>query len=85
MTNQPIKPRVPLRQPPVSRIVTKRAQPQPRIEMMAPPQFSEWECYLFGTGPQGITLRPLKGHVPNFFWRFMQRILFGNKWVRRHD
>lgn len=45
---------------------------------------SEWECYLFGSKHKkdGIIWNPKKGNVPNFFWRFMQRILFGNKWVK---
>lgn len=44
---------------------------------------SEWSCKLFGglTG-QGIEWRPLKGEEPNFFWRWMQYICFGNKWVK---
>ena len=45
------------------------------------PEPSEWHCELFGTGPEGIVLRPTKGREPNFFWRWMQFIFFGNKWV----
>ena len=33
------------------------------------PEHSEWRCELFGAGPNGILLRPLKGHEPNWFWR----------------
>ena len=47
------------------------------------PEPSEWHCELFGTGPEGIVLRPTKGREPNFFWRWMQFVFFGNKWVRR--
>lgn len=44
------------------------------------PELDEnWECELFGTGRQ-IILTPLKGKVPNLFWRKMQYIFFGNKW-----
>lgn len=45
----------------------------------------DWECYLFGArGPNdGITYRPVKGMVPNVFVRWMMRICFGCRWVRR--
>lgn len=46
------------------------------------PQLDDWECQLFGMGPSGITVRPRKGNVPNRFWRWMQYLCFGNKWVR---
>lgn len=47
------------------------------------PEFSEWQCHLFGsTAGNGITLRPLKGKEPNCFWRLMQFLVFGNRWVR---
>ena len=42
---------------------------------------SGWACYLFGTG-EGIVLRPAKGFVPNWFWRKMQYLCFGNRWVK---
>lgn len=44
------------------------------------PELSEWRCELFGTGPHGITLRPIKGREPNRFWRWMQYLCFGNRW-----
>jgi hypothetical protein len=47
------------------------------------PKLSEWHCELFGAGPEGIILRPAKGNEPNFFWRWMQFVFFGNKWVRK--
>jgi len=43
---------------------------------------SEWECELFGTGRDFI-LRPQKGHVPNWFWRWMQYLILGNKWIKK--
>lgn len=43
---------------------------------------ADWECEMFGMGKSGIVVRPLKGDVPNAFHRFMQRLFFGNKWVR---
>jgi len=47
------------------------------------PELSNWECYLFGGYPYcGITWQPQKGKVPNFFWRWMQYICFGNRWVK---
>lgn len=47
-------------------------------------ELSEYRCYLFGSSPEnhGITWHPTKGQVPNFFWRWMQYICFGNKWVK---
>ena len=46
---------------------------------------SEWRCELFGTGPDGLVLRPYKGNEPNFFWRWLQFIFFGNRWVREEN
>jgi hypothetical protein len=47
------------------------------------PVYSDWNCYLFGSSPgNGITWRPVKGTEPNAFWRWMQRLCFGNRWVR---
>jgi hypothetical protein len=44
----------------------------------------EWECYLFGsTGSDGLTLHPLKDKEPNWFWRKMQFLLLGNRWVKK--
>ena len=45
------------------------------------PVHSEWICYLFGSG-SSLTLRPIKGKEPNWFWRKMQYLCFGNKWVK---
>ncbi len=42
-----------------------------------------WRCRLFGgSAENGITWIPDEGHVPNAFWRWMQRLAFGNKWER---
>ena len=49
------------------------------------PEASDWQCEMFGTGPTGMILRPRKGSEPNFFWRWMQYLCFGNRWVRRTD
>lgn len=47
------------------------------------PEYSEWTCYLFGgSGTGGIRYIPLKGHVPNWFVRFMMKICFDCKWVK---
>lgn len=43
---------------------------------------SDWTCHLFGMGPDGIVLTPEQGHVPNWFWRKMQYLCFGHKWIR---
>jgi hypothetical protein len=46
------------------------------------PERAEWECELFGTG-RSIVFIPEKGKVPNCFWRLMQFLILGNKWVKR--
>jgi hypothetical protein len=45
------------------------------------PEPSEWTCELFGAG-QSMVLHPAKGKVPNWFWRKMQYICLGNRWVK---
>ncbi len=42
---------------------------------------SEWSCQLFGTG-DALVLTPRKGKEPNWFWRKMQYLCFGNKWYK---
>ncbi len=49
------------------------------------PELSSWKCYLFGNTPtadNGIIWIPRKNHEPNFFWRWMQWICFGNLWIK---
>lgn len=49
-------------------------------------ELSDWCCHLFGSdGRTGISWRPLKGKEPNRFWRWMQFICFGNRWVREAE
>ena len=47
------------------------------------PEQSDWECEMYGTG-RCMVYRPTKGNEPNWFWRKMQYLCFGNKWVK-HD
>ena len=47
-----------------------------------PPKLSSWRCELFGTGPNGVVFRPVEGKEPNWFWRLMQWLCFGNKWIK---
>lgn len=47
------------------------------------PKKSKWSCELFGMGPTGITFIPNEGCEPNWFWRWMQYLILGNKWVRK--
>ena len=45
---------------------------------------SDWECHLFGGyGSEGLVWTPLKGKVPNWFWRKMQYLLVGNMWIKQ--
>lgn len=47
------------------------------------PEYDIWTCHTFGSnGQNGISWRPTKGNVPNFFWRWMQYLCFGNTWVK---
>ena len=49
------------------------------IDMRGQPKLSEkWECQLFGQ--RDFILTPQEGKEPNFFWRWMQYLLVGNKW-----
>lgn len=44
---------------------------------------SKWTCHLFGGVPgRCITWVPQEGSEPNWFWRKMQYLIFGNKWVK---
>ena len=55
------------------------------IQEIATSEQSEWQCYLFGNNPKnntGLVWRPNKGCEPNWFWRKMQWLIFGNYWVR---
>lgn len=46
------------------------------------PEYSGWKCELFGLGEHVLCVYPLKGQVPNWFWRKMQYLILGNKWVK---
>jgi len=47
---------------------------------------SEWVCYMFGCGGvNGFVWRPAKGKHPNWFWRKMQYLLLGNRWVKEGE
>lgn len=41
------------------------------------PEKSEWSCDFYN-----ITYIPDKGHEPNFFHRFMHKLLLGIKWTK---
>lgn len=41
-----------------------------------------WKCYMFGSDENGMTYIPNERNVPNWFWRQMQYLCFGNKWVK---
>ena len=47
------------------------------------PGYSDWTCDLFGNYPHcGISYRPLKGKEPNWFWRKMQFLILGHRWIK---
>lgn len=60
-------------------------QPNQVLDVVSPPKRSDWICYLFGTGKDGLTLRPTKGHELNWFWRWMQYLCFGNEWKKEKE
>lgn len=51
------------------------------VPVYYPERSEEWKCELFGTG-ECLVLIPRKDKVPNWFWRKMQYLILGNKWVR---
>jgi len=53
------------------------------ISVYSEPEYSDWICYMFGGSYYVYT--PVKGEEPNAFWRFMQYICFGNKWVKKEN
>jgi hypothetical protein len=53
---------------------------QERAAVFPNPDYSEWQCKVFGG--DGIVWTPLKGKHPNWFWRKMQYLCFGNKWEK---
>ena len=46
---------------------------------------SKWRCEMYGLGPTGVVLRPSEGNEPNWFWRLMQRLLLGHKWIKETE
>ena len=40
----------------------------------------KYKCYLFGGSTNDRVWQC--NNPPNFFWRFMQYVCFGNKWVK---
>ena len=42
---------------------------------------SEWRCELFGAGGS-MVLTPMLGQEPNWFWRWTQFLIFGNRWYK---
>lgn len=50
--------------------------------ILSAPELSDWKCYLFGGNDNGIVWRPYEGTVPCRFWRLMQYLCLGNRWVK---
>ena len=48
------------------------------------PELSAWHCELFGMGNR-LTIRPEKGKVPGWFWRIMQYLILGNRWIKDNE
>lgn len=45
---------------------------------------SPWVCYLFGNTPSGngFVYHPVKGGEPNWFVRWMMKVMLGCTWVK---
>jgi len=52
---------------------------------LTPPEYSDWKCYLFGGSATGLSWIPYKGKEPNWFWRKMQYLILGNRWVKEKN
>jgi hypothetical protein len=54
------------------------------IDTISRPDYSNWQCYLFGNRPgkRGMVYRPIKGNEPNWFARWMMFICFDCLWVK---
>jgi len=47
------------------------------------PEQSDWKCELFGSkNGNGMVYIPAKGAEPNWFIRFMMKIMLGCTWVK---
>jgi len=49
------------------------------------PEGSGWQCYMYGSKPNGaynMIYTPTKENLPNRFVRFMMKILLGSTWVK---
>jgi len=51
-------------------------------DKLEPKLSKEWQCYLFGGDENGFIWTPQENKVPNWFWRKMQYLILGNKWIR---
>jgi hypothetical protein len=52
--------------------------------ILSQPKLSDkWECLLFGSDKNGFTYTPREGYEPNIFVRFMMRLCFDCKWIRK--
>lgn len=50
------------------------------------PVLSPWKCHMFGSyRGNSFIWRPYAGDEPNWFWRWMQFLAFGNRWVKDAD
>lgn len=60
----------------------ERSMSEYTITVPPPIKYSDWRCWLFGSSDgSGLVWRPLSGQEPNWFWRKMQYLCFGNRWV----
>lgn len=49
---------------------------------IAQPERSGWRCEMFGMGNMVVVFPSKQMGHPNWFWRIMQYLLIGNKWIK---
>lgn len=62
--------------------VCKKLKEGEQLTISQPEYSDKWECELFGVG-EAMVLTPEQDKEPNWFWRIMQYLILGNKWVRK--
>ena len=66
-------------------VITEEEKKRFEVYTIPATEWSDWKCYMFGNEPNltGLVWTPMKGQEPNWFWRKMQYLCFGNFWVKK--
>lgn len=60
---------------------TIKVDPRFTYQLYKSPVYT-WECDCFGCNRMGVVIQVEDHNVPNWFWRKMQYLFFGNKWEK---